>query len=352
MFCDFPFVAACGTLWMNRTLTWYVTSWHQLVSAKVDICILVPCFTLLRNISSKILWLQQLLFWFNIGLIKYHHISVWIMHLCTSSLCTNTTVLSWCQGAITCWHRADGCDGIVGRSGRQFPSRFGSRFAPSLWETVWLCDNVRHWLGANLGSVLFSARVRPFRPTMGIWSPPSPLCVQTTQPSLIRQQLKTNKNFWSCTAWWFSNRLQGLATKITRLRTLLVQVSVFVFRTVIHKLKNMIWRLIYFNLFTISHILITFSQVMTHADDTITVNLTTSQNVYHDTVFMLPLIPGNLLLNPRCMADKRLLNSSCRASNFCILPAFAVYTVRNTDAHGKFRQISHRFGPSNGCVDS
>ena len=184
MFCDFPFIAASGTLWMKRTLTWCVTSWHQLVSAKVDICILVPCYTLLRNISSNISRRQQLLFWFNIGLIKYHHTSVWIMHLCTSSLCTNTAVLSWCQRAITCWHRADGCDGIVGGSWRPFPSRFGSRFAPSLWETVLLCDNVRHWLGANLGSVLFSARGRPFRITRR-WVFCSPLTLMYSNNSTV-----------------------------------------------------------------------------------------------------------------------------------------------------------------------
>ena len=30
----------------------------------------------------------------------------------------------------------------------------GSRFAPSQWETVFLCNDVSHWLGANLESAL------------------------------------------------------------------------------------------------------------------------------------------------------------------------------------------------------
>ena len=35
-------------------------------------------------------------------------------------------------------------------------SRADSRFAPSQWETALLCNDVSHWLGANLKSALFS----------------------------------------------------------------------------------------------------------------------------------------------------------------------------------------------------
>ena len=34
-------------------------------------------------------------------------------------------------------------------------SRADSRFAPRQWETALLCDDVSHWLGANLESALF-----------------------------------------------------------------------------------------------------------------------------------------------------------------------------------------------------
>ena len=35
-------------------------------------------------------------------------------------------------------------------------TRAGSRFAPSQWETVLLCNDVSHWLGANLKSALLT----------------------------------------------------------------------------------------------------------------------------------------------------------------------------------------------------
>ena len=34
--------------------------------------------------------------------------------------------------------------------------RADSRFAPSQWETVLLCNDVSHWLGANVGSALLA----------------------------------------------------------------------------------------------------------------------------------------------------------------------------------------------------
>ena len=37
---------------------------------------------------------------------------------------------------------------------RYGPGRADSRFVPSQWETVLLCDNVSHWLGASLESTL------------------------------------------------------------------------------------------------------------------------------------------------------------------------------------------------------
>ena len=40
--------------------------------------------------------------------------------------------------------------------GSHWYSRADSRFAPSQWETVLLCNNVPHWLGASLKSALYS----------------------------------------------------------------------------------------------------------------------------------------------------------------------------------------------------
>ena len=37
--------------------------------------------------------------------------------------------------------------------------RVDARFAPNQWETALLCNDVSHWLGANIGS----ARIRPWR---------------------------------------------------------------------------------------------------------------------------------------------------------------------------------------------
>ena len=39
-------------------------------------------------------------------------------------------------------------------TGHQWICRADSRFVPSQWETVLLCNNVSHWLGANLESAL------------------------------------------------------------------------------------------------------------------------------------------------------------------------------------------------------
>ena len=41
-------------------------------------------------------------------------------------------------------------------------SRADSRFAPSQWETALLCNDISHWLGANLESGLFSHYIVKF----------------------------------------------------------------------------------------------------------------------------------------------------------------------------------------------
>ena len=46
----------------------------------------------------------------------------------------------------TCWHAPLEKNGIL--------IRVDSRFAPSQWETVLLCNDVSHWLGASLESAL------------------------------------------------------------------------------------------------------------------------------------------------------------------------------------------------------
>ena len=43
-----------------------------------------------------------------------------------------------------------------------FVLRTDSRFAPSQWETVLLCNDVSHWLGTNLESALILQYYKPF----------------------------------------------------------------------------------------------------------------------------------------------------------------------------------------------
>ena len=43
-----------------------------------------------------------------------------------------------------------------------------SRFAPNQWETELLCNDVSHWLGANLQSALFSDVLNKLQPTWNV----------------------------------------------------------------------------------------------------------------------------------------------------------------------------------------
>ena len=53
--------------------------------------------------------------------------------------------LGQCWGPQTFWNARAGFNG---------KSRADSRFAPSQWEMALLCNNVSHWLGANLESAV------------------------------------------------------------------------------------------------------------------------------------------------------------------------------------------------------
>ena len=72
--------------------------------------------------------------------------------------------------------------------------RADSRFAPSQWETALLCNDVSHWLGANLESALYVCQT---------WSS---LCLLMAQHLMMLGHQQTQ--------WWLQKK-QTLSTKIS-----------------------------------------------------------------------------------------------------------------------------------------
>ena len=70
-------------------------------------------------------------------------------------ICNSDDVCTKCEdGYIS--NDEGGCN-----KGRNHFHRADPRFAPSQWETALLCNDVSHWLGANLGSAISPAPIHP-----------------------------------------------------------------------------------------------------------------------------------------------------------------------------------------------
>ena len=79
-------------------------------------------------------------------------------------------------------------------------SRADFRFAPSQWETVLLCNNVSHWLGANLESALCKT-VSGYVTNMASYCLMLPIVCRIIW-ICIREYLSCNTSLVSCNALW------------------------------------------------------------------------------------------------------------------------------------------------------